>query len=203
MKLKINKKYLIIALVCLGVLFLAIGLRPLYPEIRYRLFGPPNQEELLLGFDVNGIATDTPGAYQEAATGTPRIMIPSIGVNMEIVADESDEQTAFARGAWLLPGTAEPGGVSGNAVIAAHRYLYTSGPNTFYHLDKLKEGNRILIDWQGKHYTYRVRDSFVVSPQMVEILKQTEKPILTLFTCHPVFTTKSRLVVTAELTETE
>jgi len=196
MKLKINKKYLIIALVCLGVLFLAIGLRPLYPEIRYRLFGPPDPGVLL---DFSEGVEPTVGQDDGAATGTTRIMIPAIGVNMEIVVDETDEQTAFSRGAWLLPGTAEPGGTSGNAVIAAHRYLYTSGPNTFYHLDKLKEGNRILIDWQGKHYTYRVRDSFVVSPQMVEILKQTEKPILTLFTCHPVFTTKSRLVVTAEL----
>lgn len=183
----------------LGVLFIGIGLLPLYPQIRWYVSGPPQAaQESLLAFAVPEYASTTPATT--VSSSTKRLRIPSIGVDMEVVDEPGvGEQEAFERGAWLLPRTAIPGGDPGNAVIAAHRYLYTEGPNTFFHLDKLSEGDEVFVDWRGETYTYIVQDSTVVPPTAVEILEQTDETILTLFTCTPVYTTKNRLVVTAKL----
>jgi sortase A len=77
--------------------------------------------------------------------------------------------------------------------------MYTSGPNTFYHLDKLKIGDQIIVRWREKDYLYIVRETKIVDPSEISILNPTEKPTLTLFTCHPIYTTKSRLVVVGDL----
>ena len=128
-----------------------------------------------------------------------RLIIPKIGVDMPIIINEKSETRGLARGAWQIPGTALPGetGGYGNMVLSAHRYLYTSGPRTFFNLDKLETGDEIFIQWLGKTYTYAVDGSKVVRPTAVEILNPTAAPRLTLFTCTPVFTTKNRLVITA------
>ena len=120
---------------------------------------------------------------------------------MPIIINEKNETKALAKGAWLIPGTARPGGKIGynNTVISAHRYMYTSGPKTFYNLDKVKIGDTISVMWNGKTFNYIVSDTAVVKPSAVYILSPTKKQVLTLFTCTPVFTTKNRLVVRAVL----
>lgn len=151
---------------------------------------------ILLNFD---ISTSTPGGKDTAVNSTtPRLIIPKIGVNMPIIVGETSEKKALAKGAWLIPGTAEPGsGGYNNTVISAHRYLYTSGPRTFFFLDKLEEGDNIYISWKGKDFVYTVTDKQIVSPSTVSILQKTQLPVLTLFTCHPVYSTKERLVIRA------
>lgn len=158
---------------------------------------PHDQSEAtLLAFDETEQEGNTTDSF--FSTSTNRIAIPSIGVDMEIINEPGiTEDAAFERGAWLLPRTAEPSRETGNSVIAAHRFLRTDGPNTFFHLDKLSPGDDIIITWEGETITYRVDDSTVVPPTAVEILTPTEAPRLTLFTCTPVFTTENRLVITA------
>jgi sortase A len=135
------------------------------------------------------------------ATSTERyrLIIPKIGVDIPIIINEQNEKRGLARGAWQIPGTAEPGEVGGygNMVLSAHRYLYTSGPHTFFNLDKLAAGDEIIIEWLGETYRYVVEGSRVVPPTEVSILNPTSEPLLTLFTCTPVFSTKNRLVITA------
>ncbi len=151
----------------------------------------------LLNFDL----TTSTAALPELATSTEsyRLIIPRIGVDMPIVVNEPNEVKGLAVGAWQIPGTASPdnSGGYGNMVLSAHRYLYTSGPNTFFDLDKLQVGDQIIVWWQGNLYSYTVDASKVVPPTAVEILNPSPTPELTLFTCTPVFTTKNRLVVTA------
>lgn len=150
----------------------------------------------LLNFDVT---TSTAVLPEFTASTTHRLIIPRIGVDMPIVVNEPNEAKGLAAGAWQIPGTASPdnSGGYGNMVLSAHRYLYTSGPNTFFDLDKLEVGDKIIVWWQGKMYSYTVDASKVVPPSAVEILNPSPTPELTLFTCTPVFTTKNRLVVTA------
>ncbi len=152
----------------------------------------------LLSFDIASSTAQIPVA---TSTLSYRLIIPKIGVDMPIVIDEKNETRGLAQGAWQIPGTAVPGeeGGYGNIVLSAHRYLYTSGPRTFFNLDKLEAGDEISIEWLGKTYVYVVDGSAVVPPTAVEILNPSAEPRLTLFTCTPVFTTKNRLVVTAYL----
>lgn len=123
-----------------------------------------------------------------------RLYIPSIGVDMKVL--EGDFDSAISRGAWRDPETEVPN-KGGNTVIAAHRFQYTSGPETFYRLDELSEDDVIKIKWEGEVFHYRVYSTGVVSKNAVEILQNNGQEILTLYTCHPLWTSDKRLVVRA------
>lgn len=131
-----------------------------------------------------------------AAGETNRLIVPAMGVDAGII--ESASQEALMQGVWHIPGSARPG-EDGNIVIAAHRWLHKPPhPETFYLIDKLKVGDPIFYDFNGTRYEYRVTKTFIVNPDDVEILAQDENK-LTLFTCTPLYSTKQRYVVTAEL----
>lgn len=127
-----------------------------------------------------------------------RLVIPSIGVDMAIILG-NDEQNALLQGAWHIPGSGTPDKPDGykNIVISGHRYLYTSGPNTFFNLDKLQTEDIIQIFWQEQEYKYQVNNIKIVEPDEISILEDSEQKKLTLFTCHPVYTTDQRLVIEA------
>ena len=144
----------------------------------------------------------TPRKHMETSVATveagiPKenvISIPNIGVYAPIVEGKSVQ--AMEAGAWHRPGTGDP--ISGgNMVLVGHRFLYTSGPRTFYHLDKVKAGDIFSLYWQGKQYQYVVESTLVTLPNAVEIEQQTDTPLLTVYTCTPLFTVDKRLVVRA------
>ena len=85
-----------------------------------------------------------------------RIVISSIGVDMAIILGD-DEKNALLQGAWHIPGSGTPDDTDGykNIVISGHRYLYTSGPNTFFNLDKIQTEDIIQIFWQNQEYKYQ------------------------------------------------
>ncbi len=64
-----------------------------------------------------------------------RLVIPKISVDGEI---NTGGKESLDKGLWLRPDTSNPS-LGGNTVIVAHRFLYSSGPITFYHLDKMKK----------------------------------------------------------------
>ncbi|MBU4331595.1 class E sortase [Patescibacteria group bacterium] len=125
-----------------------------------------------------------------------KIIIPKIGVDMKII--EGADANVLYQGAWHIPGTSAPD-KGGNTVISAHRYLYQPpSSRTFYLLDKLGVGDIVKVIWRDKEYQYQVKEIKVVDPGQVEILSNTTQPVLTLFTCTPLFTSEKRLVVVAD-----
>ena len=188
------------ALLSFGLVLLAVGLFPFMASPQGPVPASAAVTPSLLNFEIDKtlVATSTLPANKELPY---RLIIPSIKVDMPIIINEKNETKALAKGAWLIPGTARPGGKIGynNTVISAHRYMYTSGPKTFYNLDKVKIGDTISVMWNGKTFNYIVSDTAMVKPSAVYILNPTKKQVLTLFTCTPVFTTKNRLVVRAVL----
>ena len=127
-----------------------------------------------------------------------RVVISSIGVDMAIVFGDN-EKNALLQGAWHIPGSGTPDNPDGykNMVLSGHRYLYTSGPNTFFNLDKVQTGDIIQVFWQDQEYKYQVNNIRIVEPDEISILQDTGQEKLTLFTCHPVYTTDQRLVIEA------
>ncbi len=126
------------------------------------------------------------------------LVIPKIGVDTEIL-DGSTENNLL-KGIGRRLNTSRPD-LGGNTVLVGHRFQYTSGPNTFYHLDKLSVGDKFLIFWEGKEYDYEVIEIKVVSPSTLEIENQTDENIVTLYTCTPLWTAQNRLVVVGRLLE--
>lgn len=130
------------------------------------------------------------------------LVIPKINVYINII-ESNNAEWAWDRGAWHDPSTSTPEQGS-NTVLSAHRFRYRPPYKaTFYLLDKLEDGDLVYVYWEGKKYTYRVNSEKVVSPSATEVLNPTERSIITLITCDPLFSTENRLIVTAELINTE
>ncbi len=127
---------------------------------------------------------------------TNMLVIPKIGVDSPIIDGLGSE--ALNSGVWHRPQSSSPD-KGGNTVITGHRFLYASGPKTFYHLDKVALGDKFMIFWNGKEYDYEVIDIFTVTPDQVEIEDSTAEPIVTLYTCTPLWSASLRLVIRAKL----
>jgi sortase A len=123
------------------------------------------------------------------------LSISEIGIYGKIYEGEGAD--TMNKGIWHRPHTSTPD-VGGNTVLVAHRHLYTSGPDTFYHLPKLQKGSKITLYWQQKKYSYVVVDTRIVEPDESHIEKNTFEHQLTLYTCTPLWTSAKRFVVTAK-----
>jgi sortase A len=87
-------------------------------------------------------------------------------------------------------------GHTGNAAIAGHRTTYGS---PFERLDELVVGDSVWVRTLEGQFQYRVTELRVVQPAEVAVVAQTEEPLLTLVTCHPKYSSSSRLIVRASL----
>ncbi|MEK7569898.1 MAG: sortase [Patescibacteria group bacterium] len=127
-----------------------------------------------------------------------RLVIPKIGVNLPIV-EGTDSEDALWKGAWRVADSSNPK-EGGNTVLSAHRFRYRPPSNlTLYLLDQVKPGDIMIVYWEGKEYDYRVGKTKIVPRENTDIAEPTLVPQLTVFTCHPLFSTKERLVVVGEL----
>lgn len=197
-------------LICLVVAFgLYLALAPVMPEISFRITHDSRFAWVsrLLWWKkpaVHGLVTPRTSMAAPADVSTVVIpipesnmlSIPEIGVYAPIVEGNSSE--ALERGVWHRPKTGTPD-IGGNTVLVGHRFLYTSGAHTLYHLDKVKVGDELQVFWLGQRYAYIVDAILVASPTAVEIEQPTSQPTLTIYTCTPLFTVDKRLVVRAHL----
>lgn len=104
-------------------------------------------------------------------------------------------------GAGHYPGTAMPGQV-GNFAVAGHRTTYGK---PFHDIDRLREGDPIVVETRDAFYVYRVTSSEIVLPDQVSVIAPvpadpgaapTER-IMTLTACHPLYSARERYVVHA------
>ncbi len=121
------------------------------------------------------------------------LILPSIFLDSKILGGDIDN---LNKGIWHRQFSGNPID-GGNMVLIAHRYQFTTGNNTFYHLDKVKTGDYLAVYWENQEYVYKVSDVFIVNPDEVYIEEQTNEHILTLYTCTPLWTAEKRLVVRA------
>lgn len=137
------------------------------------------------------------------------IVIEKINLNAPIVAnvsmeDEYEYKKALKLGVAHARGTAAPG--QGNTYLFAHSSLdfWELGKyaTVFNLLDKLKEGDRVIIFYKDERYDYVVTTSKIVKDWETSILYE-ERVLPTLFmqTCTPPGTTLNRLIVEAELSQ--
>lgn len=140
-----------------------------------------------------------------AAPQTPlgHLYINGADVQVNAPVSEGVEAANFLNGVGHQPGTALPG-QRGNLVIAGHRWLpkkESPYARIFQDLPDLKIGETVeLVTPNGEHtYTYEVYDTQIIDPTDVHILDQTEEPELTIYTCHPMTSTRYRYVVHTRL----
>ena len=122
--------------------------------------------------------------------------IPSISLSQGIVVGISDDILQYYLG--HFEGSAKPG-EKGNFSVAGHRVSDYS--EAFVNLYKVEIGDEILIKANKKEYVYKVTDSFIVSPDNVEVLDNTDEATITLVTCT--VGAKERVIVKGNLVESK
>jgi sortase A len=127
--------------------------------------------------------------------GFARLRVPSL--ELEVVVFEGVDRDTLTKGPGHMPGTPLPGH-PGNAVISGHRTTYG---RPFYDFDLLTTGDRVEVETGIGTHVYEVRESFIVEPTDVWVTDYRPGAWLTLTTCHPRFSARQRLIVTAELVE--
>ncbi len=122
-----------------------------------------------------------------------RIQIPAIGVDAPIVQGDGWEQ--LKKGVGQHIGSPNPG-QQGNLVLSAHNDVFGE---LFRDLDKLNEGDEIILYTNQRAYTYVVQQTQIVEPTRVEVMAPTQEPVVTLISCYPYLIDDQRIVVTANL----
>lgn len=130
------------------------------------------------------------------------LTIEAIGI-YDVPVVSSDSLEPLDRGLWHVPETSLPWdeGAQRNVYIAGHYLGYpgTASRLVFYNLDKLSEGDEIVVkDGGGGAYRYRVNESFMAGPDESWVMGQVRgRDMLTLQTCIPP-DFEDRLIVRAD-----
>jgi sortase A len=121
------------------------------------------------------------------------LRIPHLDDHYVLVA--GTKASSLAKGPGHYDGTALPG-EPGTVGIAGHRTTYGA---PFRHLDALRRGDPITITMPYGTFTYRVEGTRIVKPSDVSALRAIGRQRLALTACHPLYSAKQRIVVTAAL----
>jgi sortase A len=112
-----------------------------------------------------------------------RIILPRIGVNIPYA---KDADTLDGNAEWRSPTSGNPED-GGNFVIAARHFSLQATPlatiekSPFYNISKLMDGDKIVVDYQGKRYGYEIEKTLTVNPTEIAIEARTNSPTLTLY----------------------
>jgi len=178
-----------------GLLAIYILVAPFAPQITWWVRHDSPVKGALPHTDVTADLPTSNNATPDSPAIVPngdQLIIP--GLDMRETIHEGDMR-ALRLGIWRLPHTSTPD-KGGNTVIVGHRFTY-AGQAVFYHLDKVKKDDRIVLTWQGKVYEYKVSNILTVPPTQVSIEANTDDPLLTIYTCT-LWTAKERLVIQAK-----
>lgn len=173
-----NGLSLVVIALCLYVIA-----APFLPEAAYRFQDAPP------------LVRAEEGSGPEKIPDANTLVIPRMKLQQEI---HEGGEWVLNKGVWHTPDTGNP--VDGsNMVLSGHRFTY-GGPAVFYHLDKVRKGDMLVVYWEKQRHQYEVTEIKEVPPTAVEILDQTDERRLTIYTCTPLWSAKNRLVIIAEPT---
>ncbi len=123
------------------------------------------------------------------------ISIPGIGVELMVV--QGSDKEALRKGPGHIEETQLPG-AGGNFAVAGDRVLYGA---PFLNLNEVGTGDEITVKMPYATFVYRVRESFIVTPDDVSVLQPVGYEAITLLTCDPPWDIKQRIVVRGELVD--
>lgn len=129
------------------------------------------------------------------------IRIPAIDVRKQVISGVGRDD--LRRGPGHYPSTPMPG-QAGNAAIAGHRTTYGQ---PFHNLDLLEPGDTIEVETLQGTFYYEVMGHpnaegdqighFIVEPTRTDVVDYQGDNRLTLTACHPKYSARQRIVVTA------
>ncbi len=139
------------------------------------------------------VVTRERSAYSD---GEMKLIVPRLGLESLVMNGETDE--IMAKGVGLYNYSQLPDEENGNVSIVGHRDIYGK---EFYYIDTVTDGDLLYLEYKGMLYTYEYMETTVVEADDWDPIRVKDAPRLTLTSCHPIGTTKNRIVVTASLKE--
>ncbi|MBB3677197.1 class E sortase [Modestobacter versicolor] len=129
--------------------------------------------------------------------------IPRLGDDYEQAVVEGTDDAVLEEAPGHFVDTALPGEI-GNFSVAGHR---VGKGSPFIDLDRLQDGDEIVVETVDTWYVYRVSEVVVTEPTATDAIAAVpgaagdvpDRGYLTLVTCTPKFTDRLRLIVHAEL----
>ena len=157
------------------------------------------------GARTGGSAGETPSAVP-FGKAFAILRIPRLGADYARPVLEGTSQDILQQGVGHYTGTARPGAV-GNFAVAGHRTTYG---RPFHDIDRLRAGDRIVVETKQAYSVYVVRRHEIVAPTAVRVIAPVpDKPgatptgrWMTLTACHPKYSAAERYVVFAQLDQT-
>lgn len=129
------------------------------------------------------------------------LLVPRWGADYQRPVSEGVDRVAVLDrlGIGHYPGTAMPGAL-GNFAIAGHRTTYGK---PFNRIAELKVGDALVVRTEATWYVYRVTSTEVVAPQDVAVIApvpdqagaEPTARMITLTSCHPMYSASQRYVV--------
>lgn len=136
-------------------------------------------------------------------SGTITLTVPKLNIKNLRVPTASGQATLDNEGIIHLKNSGVPWQTGSNTFIVGHAlgFLRTKVPYVFYHLDRMRPGDEILVkNSSGKEYVFRVYDLLTVRPADYWVTYPVPgKTTVSLQTCTPIPTFENRLIVRGEL----
>lgn len=120
-----------------------------------------------------------------------RIELPTLGRRYFVV--EGTDTADLRTGPGHYSDTPMPG-EHGTVGIAGHR---TTHGAPFRTIDRLRKGDRIIVDMTYGRFVYRVEKSRIVQPTETSVKRRVGYDRLILSACHPLYSAAERIVVFA------
>jgi LPXTG-site transpeptidase (sortase) family protein len=179
--------------ICVIGIALYILFTPFWPAIKFSLL-TSRQELPVYAQDANPQQKDSSTSSYPSEN---RIVIPSAFID-EAIVEGNDLSVIDNGGAWRKNLWVESPEEQGNTIIVGHRFTYQNPEGAFYHLDKVKTGDSIILFWNQKRLDYIVKEIKIVPDTEISVENDRGERELTIYTCTPLLTATDRLVVIAK-----
>jgi sortase A len=126
-----------------------------------------------------------------------RIELPSLDRGYYMV--EGTKKADLRKGPGHYADTPLPG-ERGTVGVAGHRTTYGA---PFRTIDKLRPGNRVVLEMTYGTFVYRVEKTRIVDPSEVSVKRRVRYDRLILSACHPLYSAAQRVVVFARFVRRE
>lgn len=172
-----------------------------------RLSPPQSEDQEILAAEIGSveeISTEELAKYRnsgktiaEVEPLDTRVRIDTANIDGKVF--DGDDAHTLGKGLWHFPLSSVPG-TKGNFVVIAHRYdKIPPAKDTFFNLDKVKVGDKIIVEQKNTKWTYIVSETKVVESNDRSVLMPASDYRITLITCTPLWTSEKRLIVVGKL----
>ncbi len=150
-------------------------------------------------------ADPVPVSNDDLGEGIAVLHVPALADYDPWVVVEGTSVADLMAGPGHIPDTALPGEI-GNVVLSGHRTTYGA---PFARFGELATGDQVVLETRDRWLSYTITGSQIVAPTAIEVTypvpgqlgaAPTEQ-LLTLTTCHPKYSARQRLIVSAVLSE--